>query len=74
MFGELVEFELKPGGADMDVTEENKQEYVQLMVEYRLLRNVKHEIVSCLSHHDCSFLFFDLFFTLFLVAQDPITC
>ena len=28
-FGELVAIELKPGGVDIPVTEENKQEYVE---------------------------------------------
>ena len=28
-FGELVTIELKPGGADVTVTEENKKEYVE---------------------------------------------
>jgi E3 ubiquitin-protein ligase NEDD4 len=28
-FGELVTIELKPGGADVPVTEENKKEYVE---------------------------------------------
>ena len=28
-FGELVTIELKPGGVDVPVTEENKQEYVE---------------------------------------------
>lgn len=28
-FGEVVDVELKPGGKDIDVTEENKKEYVE---------------------------------------------
>jgi len=28
-FGELVTIELKPGGVDIEVTEENKQEFVE---------------------------------------------
>ena len=34
-FGEIVEVELKPGGANIPVTEENKKEYVEAVVEYR---------------------------------------
>jgi E3 ubiquitin-protein ligase NEDD4 len=30
----MVAINLKPGGADIAVTEENKKEYVDLMVEY----------------------------------------
>ncbi|KAG2133811.1 uncharacterized protein EDB93DRAFT_1173568 [Suillus bovinus] len=34
-FGEIVEVELKPGGARIPVTEDNKKEYVEAVVEYR---------------------------------------
>jgi len=34
---------LKPGGAEIDVTEENKKEYVDLVVEYRILGRVKEQ-------------------------------
>ncbi|KAJ3530773.1 hypothetical protein NMY22_g8432 [Coprinellus aureogranulatus] len=42
-FGELVELELKPGGKDIEVTEENKKEYVDLVVEYRISKRVKEQ-------------------------------
>jgi len=42
-FGELVTIELKPGGADVPVTEENKKEYVETMIEYRTSRRVKDQ-------------------------------
>ncbi|KAF4617712.1 hypothetical protein D9613_006103 [Agrocybe pediades] len=42
-FGELVTIELKPGGEDIPVTEENKKEYVDLIVEYRISRRVKEQ-------------------------------
>lgn len=42
-FGELVNLELKPGGEEIDVTEENKKEYVDLVVEYRISRRVKEQ-------------------------------
>ena len=31
-FGELVTIELKPGGADVPVTEENKKEFVEYVI------------------------------------------
>ncbi|THV00829.1 HECT-domain-containing protein [Dendrothele bispora CBS 962.96] len=42
-FGEFVTIELKPGGGDVPVTEENKQEYVDAVVEYRISRRVKEQ-------------------------------
>ena len=42
-FGEMVTVELKPGGADIPVTEENKKEYVDLVVEYRISKRVKEQ-------------------------------
>ena len=42
-FGEMVAINLKPGGADIAVTEENKKEYVDLMVEYHISKRVKDQ-------------------------------
>ncbi|KAJ7675766.1 hypothetical protein DFH06DRAFT_1292026 [Mycena polygramma] len=42
-FGELVTIELKPGGGDVPVTEENKKEYVDAVVAYRISRRVKSQ-------------------------------
>ncbi|KAG2009924.1 ubiquitin-protein ligase, variant 2 [Coprinopsis cinerea AmutBmut pab1-1] len=42
-FGEMVTIELKPGGEDIPVTEENKKEYVDLVVEYRISRRIKEQ-------------------------------
>ncbi len=42
-FGELVTTELKPGGEDIPVTEENKKEYVDAVVSYRIERRVKEQ-------------------------------
>ncbi|CAG0917564.1 unnamed protein product [Notodromas monacha] len=36
--GELKQHDLKPGGADVKVTETNKEEYVRLMMEWRMTR------------------------------------
>ena len=43
-FGELKTIELKPNGADIDVTDENKTEYVKLMVNYRFSRGVEKQM------------------------------
>ncbi|KAJ7107269.1 hypothetical protein C8R43DRAFT_1044956 [Mycena crocata] len=40
-FGEHVTIELKPDGGDVPVTEENKKEYVDAVVSYRISRRVK---------------------------------
>jgi E3 ubiquitin-protein ligase NEDD4 len=42
-FGEIVEVELKPGGADIPVTEDNKKEYVEAVVEYRTRTRVQEQ-------------------------------
>jgi len=42
-FGELVTTELWPGGADIPVTESNKKEYVEAVVEYRINKRVKEQ-------------------------------
>lgn len=48
-FGEMVTVELKPGGADVPVTEENKKEYVDCVVEYRISRRVKEQFEAFMS-------------------------
>lgn len=35
-FGEKLEIELKPGGKDIDVTNENKAEYIELLLNWRI--------------------------------------
>jgi E3 ubiquitin-protein ligase NEDD4 len=48
-FGEMVTIELKPGGTDVPVTEENKKEYVDLVVEYRISKRVKDQFDAFMS-------------------------
>ena len=48
-FGEMVTIELKPGGADVPVTEENKKEYVDLVVEYRIQKRVQEQFEAFMS-------------------------
>jgi E3 ubiquitin-protein ligase NEDD4 len=39
----MVTIELKPGGGNIPVTEENKKEYVDLMVNYYISERVKDQ-------------------------------
>lgn len=43
-FGELVEKELKPGGAKIPVTNKNKKHYIDLMVQWKLCHGVQQQI------------------------------
>ncbi|CDW90384.1 hect e3 ubiquitin [Stylonychia lemnae] len=45
-FGEKFEFELKPGGSDIMVTVENKEEYVQLYMEYIFKKQCEGQLRS----------------------------
>jgi E3 ubiquitin-protein ligase HUWE1 len=52
-FGEKQTVELRPGGADQDVTDENKQEYVQLVAEYKMTHAIKPQLDAFLQgFHD----------------------
>ncbi|KAK3673756.1 hypothetical protein LTR78_006309 [Recurvomyces mirabilis] len=42
-FGEKVTVELKPGGQDIEVTNENKKEYVELITEWRIQKRVEEQ-------------------------------
>ena len=48
-FGEMVAISLKPSGADIAVTEENKKEYVDLMVQYYFSKRVKDQYDAFMS-------------------------
>jgi E3 ubiquitin-protein ligase NEDD4 len=48
-FGEMVTIDLKPGGADVPVTQENKKEYVDHVVEYRISKRVKEQFDAFMS-------------------------
>ena len=48
-FGEMFTVDLKPGGADIAVTEDNKKEYVDLMVEYNISKRVKYQFDAFMS-------------------------
>ncbi|CAF0944386.1 unnamed protein product [Adineta ricciae] len=40
VLGELHEHELKPGGQHIQVTQENKQEYIDLVINYRFVQRI----------------------------------
>ncbi|KAF1940768.1 HECT-domain-containing protein [Clathrospora elynae] len=42
-FGETVSIELKPGGDDIEVTNDNKGEYVELITEWRIQKRVEEQ-------------------------------
>lgn len=43
-FGQHISCELKPGGKDIKVTDENKQEYLDLMVNWRFTRGTEEQM------------------------------
>lgn len=48
-FGEMVTVELKPNGEDIEVTDENKKEYVELMTEWRISKRVEEQFKGFIS-------------------------
>lgn len=42
-FGEKVTVDLKPGGRDIEVTNENKEEYIELITEWRIQKRVEEQ-------------------------------
>jgi len=43
-FGQTVSIELRPGGKDTRVTDENKDEYIQRVIEWRFINRVKKQM------------------------------
>jgi hypothetical protein len=48
VFGELKEIELKPGGSDIKVTNENKVDYVERYTQYQMFDQVRDQITAFL--------------------------
>ncbi|KAK6325688.1 hypothetical protein J4Q44_G00050300 [Coregonus suidteri] len=46
VFGQITERELKPGGANIPVSERNKKEYIERMVKWRIERGVVQQTES----------------------------
>lgn len=47
-FGQKSQHELKPGGANIEVTDENKDEYIKLVIEWRFVARVKDQMTAFL--------------------------
>lgn len=47
-FGHTSQRELKPNGANIEVTDENKDEYIRLVIEWRFVSRVKEQMSSFL--------------------------
>jgi len=43
LLGEIKPHDLKPGGADIQVTEENKEEYLNMVTEWRMTRGIEEQ-------------------------------
>ena len=43
-FGQTVSVELRPGGKETRVTNENKDEYIQLVIEWRFINRVRKQM------------------------------
>ena len=48
-FGEMVTIELTPGGENIEVTDENKREYVERMVEWRIVKRIEEQFRAFIS-------------------------
>lgn len=48
-FGEIVTVDLKPGGRDIAVNNDNKREYIELVTEWKISRRVEEQFNSFLS-------------------------
>ncbi|KAL6948107.1 NEDD4 E3 ubiquitin-protein ligase [Hanseniaspora uvarum] len=44
VFGEIVQVELKPGGKDIEVTDDNKKEYVELFTQWKIHDRVSAQL------------------------------
>jgi len=43
-FGQMVSIELRPGGKETRVTDDNKDEYIQLVIEWRFVNRVRKQM------------------------------
>ncbi len=42
-FGEVTTLDLKPGGSEIEVTEENKKEYIELVTDWRISKRIQEQ-------------------------------
>lgn len=48
-WGVIKVIDLKPGGRELPVTDENKREYVELLVKHRLTNSIKEQVQAFVS-------------------------
>lgn len=51
-FGQMQQHELKPGGSEIAVTNENKQEYMDLVIQWRFVSRIQPQMTSFLEGFD----------------------
>jgi atrophin-1 interacting protein 5 (WW domain-containing E3 ubiquitin protein ligase 1) len=50
LLGEIKSYELKSGGAEITVTEANKEEYLELVVAWRMSRGIEEQTKVRFNH------------------------
>ncbi|XP_077232363.1 uncharacterized protein LOC143869185 [Tasmannia lanceolata] len=51
-FGQMQQHELKPGGTDVAVTNDNKQEYIDLVIQWRFVSRIQPQMTAFLDGFD----------------------
>jgi E3 ubiquitin-protein ligase NEDD4 len=51
-FGQMQQYELKPGGSEIPVTNENKQEYIDLVIQWRFVSRILPQMTAFLEGFD----------------------
>lgn len=51
-FGQMQQHELKPGGSEIPVTNENKQEYIDLVIQWRFVSRILPQMTAFLEGFD----------------------
>jgi len=64
VLGQTLEEELKPGGADCTVTNENLEEYLGLQCKYRVMNRIREQVGVCVGS-------FQLHAWAYLIAHEP---
>lgn len=49
LFGKTQQYELKPGGADIPLTNENKSEYIDLVIQWRFVSRIQPQMTAFLN-------------------------
>uniref|UniRef100_A0A6G1SM25 E3 ubiquitin-protein ligase n=1 Tax=Aceria tosichella TaxID=561515 RepID=A0A6G1SM25_9ACAR len=51
-FGQMQQYELKPGGSEIPVTNDNKQEYIDLVIQWRFVSRILPQMTAFLEGFD----------------------